>query len=119
MFGVAARPFHGGGDRGWYRGYVIHFAAGTKDDPHDPGWPDRLLDKLEGLVLKHLLWLSSKVHFESAFFSERVSLYEADRESLGELYGELESRRFGERIEKELRWARRELPGGCRPSLLL
>uniref|UniRef100_A0A7C4QNP6 Uncharacterized protein n=1 Tax=Schlesneria paludicola TaxID=360056 RepID=A0A7C4QNP6_9PLAN len=120
MFAVAARPICGANHRGWYRGYVIHFAASLKDDPEDPGWPDRFLDKLEGLVLRRMLWLSAKVHFESVFFSERVFLYEVDRESLGGLYDELGSVRFGERVEGEVRWARRELQEiGCRPTWLL
>jgi hypothetical protein len=119
MFAVAARPIHGAGHRGWYRGYVIHFAASFKDDPGDPRWPDRFLDKLEGLALKRMLWLSAKVHFESVFFSERVFLYEADRESLGVLYDELGSGRFGERTESEVRWSRREPREiGSRPTWL-
>jgi hypothetical protein len=119
MFAVAARSLQGASRRGWYRGHVVHFAASTKDDPKDLVWPERFLDKLEGLVLKRMLWLSAKVHFESVFFSERVFLYEVNRESLGGLYGELDLVRFGERVESEVGWARRELKEiGCRPIWL-
>lgn len=119
MFAAAARPFHGDIDRGAYRGSILHFAASTKDDPAEPGWPERFLAKLEELLLKRCLWSSAKVHFESSFFSERVFLYEVDRESLGALLGELAEGRFGARPEGEVRWTRRELPGdGERPRWL-
>ena len=109
MFAVAARPFHGDMDRGDYRGSVIHFAASTKDDPEESKWPEWFLIKLEQLVLKRLLWSSAKVHFESAFFPDRAVLYEVDRESLAALHAELGRNRFGERVENEVRWGRREM----------
>lgn len=119
MFSVAARPLQGGCARGWYRGQIIPFAASTKDDPDTPRWPEQFLGKLEDLVLKRLLWSSARVHFESMFFPERVFLYNVDPESLGSVYDELSTVRFGERIVSEVRWARRELPGiACRPTWL-
>ncbi|MFO0957003.1 MAG: hypothetical protein U0800_05985 [Isosphaeraceae bacterium] len=119
MFGVAARPFRGGIDRGMYRGSIIHFAASTKDDPEETDWPERFLAKLEERLLKKLLWASAKVHFESAFFPERIFLYEVDGESLAGLYRELDVARFGEGLGAEVRWARREVAAaGVRPRWL-
>jgi hypothetical protein len=119
MFAAPARPFEGAMNRGHYRGSVIHFAASTKDDPADPGWPERFLGKLEELVLGRLLWRSARVHFESVFFPERAYHYDVDEESLGMLYGELGEVRFGERVEATVGWSRREVGGsGERPTWL-
>jgi hypothetical protein len=114
MFAVAPRPFHGAMDRGQYRGYVIHFAASTKDDPQDPGWPERFLNKLEGLVLSRMLWSTARVHFESLFFPEHDVHYDVDPESLGSLYAELSEGRFAARTVAEAKWTRQELRAGAR-----
>jgi hypothetical protein len=111
MFAVAQRAFHGNGDRGEYRGRVIHFAASLKDDPAHCDWPMAFLSKLEQIVLRRLLWKSARVHFESTFFAERVFVYQSDPGSIAALHNEIALNRFGERIESESIWERLEVPG--------
>ena len=97
-----------GPDRGCYRGRSIHFAANLKEDPNDPNWPLAFLQKLEQLVLSKLLWRSAKVHFESAFFPERVFVYRSDPESLAMVHAELEMCYFAEQIGSTVTWKREE-----------
>lgn len=108
MFAVAARPFHGGSERGFYRGHVIHFACSLKDEPGRFDHWDEFLRKLESTVLRRLLWKSTKVHIESIFRPERTYLYQADASSLGEVLRELDEVGFARRLMAEVRWSRRE-----------
>jgi hypothetical protein len=113
MFAVAPRPFHGGGDRGFYRGHIVHFACSLKDEPGRSEHWDKFLHKLESTVLQRLLWVSAKVHIESLFHPERTYLYRADADSLGEVLWELKETGFARRLVSEVRWSRREWEEGA------
>jgi hypothetical protein len=106
MFALAEHRVDGDADRGLYKSQVIHFGASLKDDPNrDAHWTE-WLGKFEGLLLKRLVWVSAKVHVETDFRPERVYLYRASRESLGELLLELDQ--FDPPAVTEVRWERQQ-----------
>lgn len=106
MFAVGEHRVDGDSDRGLYKSQVIHFRASLKDEPaaeaHWAGW----LAKFEGLLLRRLAWILAKVHVETDSRPERVYLYRASSEALGELLSELEQ--FGGPTVREVRWERRQ-----------
>src|SRR4051812_5450398 len=106
MFAVGEHRIDGDADRGLYKSQVIHFGASLKDDPDAEAHWASWLAKFEGLLLRKLAWVSAKVHVETGPRPERVYLYRASREALGELLAEVE--RSDGPTASEVRWERRQ-----------
>jgi len=105
MFSIAelSIPFS---DRGIYKSHIIHFGGSLKDDPDEERHWDLWLDKFE-LLLRHLVWVSAKVHIETDFRPERVYIYRSDSEALTKMRENILE--MGHMCELSMTWRREQV----------
>ena len=105
MFSLALPKLEWNYDRGIYKTQIIHFGASLKVDRSNTDFVNQWLDKFEQQLLKPLVWYSAVVHFEHEVAGNCVVSYDAEMNSLHEVFEEF--RALGSRVEAKIQWVRK------------
>lgn len=107
MFSMATPKLEWNADRGLYGVQLIHFGASLKVDFADTKFVGQWLEKFEQQLMKPLVWLSARIHFEHEAVGNCEFRYFAEPDSLRQVTEEFCA--VGARVDANMGWVRQPL----------